>query len=270
MTKANEYVEKYAAEAMEQMRKYGIPASVTLAQGIIESASGESELARKGNNHFGVKASRSWIEKGGSYLIYSDDRPDEKFCRYRSTSDSFEHHSLILKANSRYAHLFTLSPTDYVGWTKGLQQSGYATNKSYALALQAVIKTNGLDRFDKMVVSEKKSQETEVKQQDNTISVKQQEDRKIGNQNTEQNFFNSLFSQADAKDSWKSLFEEESTYISNPITNLLSTLFASLLAVALRVDGEEAHLQPNANTLLSQNYEKELNQNTNQIKKARS
>ena len=77
MSKNQEYIQQYAEYAMEQMRRYGIPASVTLAQGICESASGQSELSRKGNNHFGIKATSSWIENGGKYLVYTDDRPNE-------------------------------------------------------------------------------------------------------------------------------------------------------------------------------------------------
>lgn len=110
MSKSSEYVDKYAEAAMEQMRRYGIPASVTLAQGILESGSGQSELSRKGNNHFGIKASSSWLESGGRYLVYTDDKPNEKFCQYASVADSYEHHSLFLKGNSRYSALFKLSP----------------------------------------------------------------------------------------------------------------------------------------------------------------
>ena len=80
MSKNQQYAEKYAAEAMEQMKRYGIPASVTLAQGILESRNGQSELSQLGNNHFGVKASKSWLKNGGDYLVYTDDKPNEKFC----------------------------------------------------------------------------------------------------------------------------------------------------------------------------------------------
>ena len=80
--KNKEYADKYAEYAMEQMRRYGIPASVTLAQGILESSNGQSELARKENNHFGIKATQSWIAEGGRYSLYSDDKPNEKFCSY--------------------------------------------------------------------------------------------------------------------------------------------------------------------------------------------
>ena len=109
MSKNQEYVEQYAEYAMEQMRRYGIPASVTLAQGICESASGQSELSRKGNNHFGIKATSGWVQNGGKYLVYTDDRPNEKFCQYASVGDSYEHHSRFLKGNKRYSSLFKLS-----------------------------------------------------------------------------------------------------------------------------------------------------------------
>ena len=115
MSKASDYVDKYAEAAMEQMRRYGIPASVTLAQGILESASGQSELSRKGNNHFGIKATKTWLDGGGRYLVYTDDKPNEKFCQYASVADSYEHHSLFLRGNKRYSNLFELSPDDYVG-----------------------------------------------------------------------------------------------------------------------------------------------------------
>ena len=128
MSKNQEYIQQYAEYAMEQMRRYGIPASVTLAQGICESASGQSELSRKGNNHFGIKATSSWIENGGKYLVYTDDRPNEKFCQYANVGDSYEHHSQFLKRNGRYAGLFQLSPDDYKGWTNGLQDAGYTVS----------------------------------------------------------------------------------------------------------------------------------------------
>lgn len=142
---------------MEQMRRYGIPASVTLAQGICESASGQSELSRKGNNHFGIKATSSWIENGGKYLVYTDDRPNEKFCQYANVGDSYEHHSQFLKRNGRYAGLFQLSPDDYKGWTNGLQDAGYASSKQYAATLQNIIEKNGLQKYDQMVMQEMKA-----------------------------------------------------------------------------------------------------------------
>jgi murein DD-endopeptidase MepM/ murein hydrolase activator NlpD len=165
MASANqEYVNSYADAAMEQMRLYGIPASITLAQGILESASGKSQLARNENNHFGIKASRTWLENGGKYGLYSDDRPNEKFCSYTSVSDSYTHHSQILKNSSRYASCFALSADDYKGWANGLQRAGYASDKRYAQSLIAVIERNGLDKYDKMVLENPQAQ-TQVQTQ---------------------------------------------------------------------------------------------------------
>ena len=88
MSKNQQYAERYADEEMEQMKRYGIPASVTLAQGILESSNGQSRLARNENNHFGIKATSSWIAEGGKYGIYTDDKPNEKFCKYATVGDS--------------------------------------------------------------------------------------------------------------------------------------------------------------------------------------
>jgi flagellum-specific peptidoglycan hydrolase FlgJ len=148
MSKNQQYAERYAAEAMEQMKRYGIPASVTLAQGILESRNGQSELSQLGNNHFGVKASKSWLKNGGDYLVYTDDKPNEKFCKYATVGDSYEHHSKILKNSSRYSQCFKLSPDDYKGWTKGIERGGYATNGGYAASLQKIIEINGLQKYD--------------------------------------------------------------------------------------------------------------------------
>ncbi len=139
---------------MEQMRLYGIPASVTLAQGILESASGQSRLAQNENNHFGIKATQSWIADGGRYGLYTDDKPNEKFCSYDSVGDSYAHHSRSLKGNSRYASCFKLDADDYRGWAQGLDKAGYATAGKYAPALISIIESNDLRRYDRMVMEE--------------------------------------------------------------------------------------------------------------------
>lgn len=157
--KNQEYAEKYAAYAMEQMRLYGIPASVTLAQGILESANGQSQLARNENNHFGIKAGRSWLESGGRYGLYTDDRPDEKFCSYDSVADSYTHHSRVLKNNSRYTACFSLAPDDYRGWAQGLDRAGYATAGSYAPSLISIIERNNLQEYDRQVIEQMRSEE---------------------------------------------------------------------------------------------------------------
>lgn len=158
MSKNQSYADKYAEAAMEQMKRYGIPASVTLAQGMLESSNGESELSRLGNNHFGIKATASWLKNGGEYLVYTDDKPNEKFCKYSSVADSYEHHSKFLVNNQRYAKCFQLSPDDYKGWTKGIAKAGYASGMGYATDLQDIIELNGLQKYDQQVMSEMKAQ----------------------------------------------------------------------------------------------------------------
>ena len=158
MSKNKAYADQYAEAAMEQMKRYGIPASVTLAQGILESSNGESELSRLGNNHFGIKATASWLKNGGEYLVYTDDKANEKFCKYGSVADSYEHHSRFLANNQRYAQCFKLSPDDYKGWTKGIAKAGYASGMGYAAHLQDIIERNGLQKYDQQVMSEMKAQ----------------------------------------------------------------------------------------------------------------
>lgn len=158
MSRNKEYAETYAQLAMEQMRKYGIPASVTLAQGMLESSNGQSELARKGNAHFGIKCQANW---NGSYLVYTDDRPDEKFCTYSSVQESYEHHSAFLKENDRYADCFALPNNDYRGWCRELQRAGYASNTNYAKQLCKLIESNGLDKYDRMVLEEMRTKGVE-------------------------------------------------------------------------------------------------------------
>ena len=309
MSKASDYVDKYAEAAMEQMRRYGIPASVTLAQGILESASGQSELSRKGNNHFGIKATKTWLEGGGRYLVYTDDKPNEKFCQYASVADSYEHHSLFLRGNKRYANLFELSPDDYVGWTRGLQEDGYASSKQYASSLQSLIKQHGLDRYDRQVMQEKGWQSTlapttsttdlaahskEVLGEQPKPSPAQQEEQPEADQQQEPekkeepkdlDYFNTVTS--GEQDPWKNFFGllgATGDYPSaNPIVELASTLFASLMAMAIQIDNmgnvqqvqQEAPAQQasvtQANALASQNFENAMNSmNNNPIKRTRS
>ena len=158
MNKNSEYAAKYADAAMEQMKRYGIPASVTLAQGILESRNGQSELSQLGNNHFGIKATKAWLNAGGDYLVYDDDKPNEKFCKYNSVADSYEHHSKFLANGTRYAQCFNLSPDDYKGWTKGIERAGYATNGGYAKSLQSIIEANNLQKYDRQVMTEMREQ----------------------------------------------------------------------------------------------------------------
>ena len=189
MSKNQQYAEKYAAEAMEQMKRYGIPASVTLAQGILESSNGQSELSQLGNNHFGVKASGSWLKNGGDYLVYTDDKPNEKFCKYATVGDSYEHHSKILKNSSRYSQCFKLSPDDYKGWTKGIERGGYATNGGYAASLQKIIEANGLQKYDQQVMKEIRTEGKKFGVEQNarstaSVSVSSEDTKSLGRAST--------------------------------------------------------------------------------------
>lgn len=140
------YINKYSGMAVDQMNRYGIPASITLAQGLLESAAGTSRLATKGNNHFGIKCHNSWR---GPYMLVNDDAPNEKFRVYRNASESYEDHSKFLKNGRRYAFLFDLSKNDYKGWAKGLKKAGYATNPRYAYSLIEIIEKYSLHSYDK-------------------------------------------------------------------------------------------------------------------------
>lgn len=144
------YRDKYAAMAVEQMKLHGVPASITLAQGMLESANGKSRLATEGNNHFGIKC-HGWK---GKKMYHDDDRRGECFRVYRNPKHSFEDHSLFLRGARRYASLFDLKTTDYKGWAKGLSKAGYATDKSYAKRLIQIIEEEGLAVYDKGVVPE--------------------------------------------------------------------------------------------------------------------
>lgn len=127
------YIMQYQQIAIEQEKTYGIPAPITLAQGILESGAGRSGLTRNANNHFGIKAYGGWT--GRVYLAWDDEATKSKFRWYTSASESFRDHSLFLKNNSRYRSLFSKSVYDYRGWANGLQKAGYATSPTYAKAL---------------------------------------------------------------------------------------------------------------------------------------
>lgn len=147
---ADEYCRLYAAEAQRQMSLYGIPASITLAQGMFESGYGSSYIAVIGNNHFGIKAYRDWT---GPTIQCDDDSNAEPFCKFNSVKESFEHHSKFLRNSTRYSSLFKLSSQDYKGWAKGLRECGYATSKTYPERLIDLIERYGLDKYDKGEIS---------------------------------------------------------------------------------------------------------------------
>lgn len=136
----SDYIERYTPVALEQQEKWGIPACITLAQGLLESGAGRSTLAREGNNHFGIKCHKDWK---GETMLRSDDAPDECFRVYSSDQESYEDHSRFLN-RSRYSSLFLLDPADYAGWAKGLSRCGYATDPNYADRLITIIERYGL------------------------------------------------------------------------------------------------------------------------------
>lgn len=143
------YINKYRNMAVDQMLRHKIPASITLAQGLLESGAGTSSLARKANNHFGIKCGRAWT---GPYVLRDDDARNEKFRKYQSVEESYEDHSLFLK-QARYASLFRLSLRDYKGWAHGLKRCGYATNPRYGHLLVDLIERYDLDQYDRYTSS---------------------------------------------------------------------------------------------------------------------
>lgn len=148
----NEYIEKYHELAIRQQKEHKIPASIILAQGILESGAGRGRLAVKANNHFGIKCHDNW---DGARIYHDDDKKHECFRKYRRVLDSYEDHSAFLKSRSRYAFLFNLDPTDYKGWAHGLKKAGYATDPAYAYKLIALIDEYELHRFDLAAAKEK-------------------------------------------------------------------------------------------------------------------
>jgi LysM repeat protein len=141
----NEYVNLYKNLAVSEMKRTGIPASITLAQAIIESDCGHSSLARQANNHFGIKCHDDWK---GPTILHNDNSRNECFRKYGKAEDSFYDHSDFLKSGSRYDFLFNLNPTDYKAWANGLKRAGYATNPDYANMLIRTIEQNNLSYFD--------------------------------------------------------------------------------------------------------------------------
>lgn len=140
-----DYVKTYNSYAIENMKTYKIPASITLAQGILESGSGKSELARISNNHFGIKCGSNW---NGLKTYHDDDAEKECFRVYKNAIDSYHDHSKFLTENRRYSDLFTLRLDDYKSWARGLSLAGYATNPNYANSLIQIIEELNLNLYD--------------------------------------------------------------------------------------------------------------------------
>lgn len=152
ISSVDEYIDTFSELAQSEMRAYGIPASITLAQGILESGAGRGELARKTNNHFGIKCHKGWY---GEYELHDDDEKGECFRKYVHPMLSFRDHSEFLSSRARYAFLFDYRSTDYKKWAKGLRTAGYATDKKYPQKLISLIEKYQLYKYDgKMVKGE--------------------------------------------------------------------------------------------------------------------
>ena len=143
-TAYQQYVDKYKDAAIEQMHRYKIPASITLAQALLESGAGTSYLAKNANNHFGIKVGTGW---SGPYVTRDDDHKNEHFRKYKNVEESYEDHSQFL-LKDRYKRLFDLNPLDYKAWARGLKACGYATSPTYAERLITIIETYELDDYD--------------------------------------------------------------------------------------------------------------------------
>ena len=155
--KSEIYIEKYKDIAIAEMNEYGIPASVTLAQAILESGNGESRLAREGNNHFGIKCHNDWT---GETIIEDDDEKGECFRKYKNANESFRDHSLFLTQRGRYTFLFDYDVSNYKKWARGLKKAGYATDPKYPDKLIRIIETYELYIYDKEVLGKKKEKKS--------------------------------------------------------------------------------------------------------------
>lgn len=146
-----DYIRTFSDIAMKEMRAYGIPASITLAQGILESGSGQSNLVKRSNNHFGIKCHSGWM---GPFVRHDDDEDQECFRKYNHPMYSFRDHSLFLFKRNRYKFLFSYRKDNYKGWAKGLKEAGYATDRKYPSKLISLIEKYRLYQYDRMVLRE--------------------------------------------------------------------------------------------------------------------
>ena len=160
-----DYIKKYKETAMEEMRTYKIPASITLAQGILESSSGKSNLTRKSNNHFGIKCHKGWK---GKRVYHDDDEKGECFRVYKNPKKSYRDHSLFLAGRNRYSKLFKFKKGDYIRWAKGLSAAGYATDRRYPAKLIAIIEKYDLHKYDAKVLGKRYKKERPKKNTKNS------------------------------------------------------------------------------------------------------
>jgi flagellum-specific peptidoglycan hydrolase FlgJ len=165
------YIEEYKNVAMDNMRKFGIPASIVLAQGILESGAGKSELTQIANNHFGIKCNSDWL---GETVRHDDDTSQECFRKYKKPSESYDDHSRFLTSKSRYASLFSLPKGDYEAWAKGLRAAGYATDPQYPQKLIMNIEKYQLNQYDDLVLGKETVYTNNTTQNNTPIDRKHQ------------------------------------------------------------------------------------------------
>src|SRR5690606_37398803 len=166
-----DYISLYAPVAMQSMKMYGIPASIKLAQGILESGSGNGTLCREANNHFGIKCKDEWT---GETISHTDDAPDECFRKYKSALESYNDHSEFIAHRVYYKNLFTLDKSDYSAWAKGLKKAGYATDPKYAQKLISIIERYKLYEYDQKVLGNNTVETTPAKTETNQTTVLEQ------------------------------------------------------------------------------------------------
>lgn len=208
----SEYIATYKDIAISEMKRSGIPASITLAQGILETDYGNSDLVKRSSNHFGIKCKNTWT---GASVFHDDDAQGECFRKYDNAIESYRDHSDFLRNSSRYAFLFDLDPTDYKGWAYGLKKAGYATNPKYPVILIRNIEDNNLQQYDRLG-----SDETGFIQADHSNDVKEKKTAEI----------------ATSVNQMDKVFNIESIKAGKTLFNGLKAVFAprgvSLLAIA--------------------------------------
>ncbi len=171
-----QYIEQYKDLAIREMKRMGVPASITLAQGLLETESGNSELLKKSNNHFGIKCKSTW---SGGGVSHDDDALGECFRTYKNAEESYRDHSNFLRGNARYAELFTLDPSDYKAWAKGLKKAGYATNPKYPDILIRHIEQYNLQQYSLEAADDVPKFDKSLFEDDKEVSFVYKEDSTI-------------------------------------------------------------------------------------------
>ncbi|MGB0869824.1 MAG: glucosaminidase domain-containing protein [Flavobacteriales bacterium] len=253
-----DYINKFASYAYQEMQESGVPASITLAQGILESGNGKSELSTNGFNHFGIKCKTSYT---GKVMFLDDDDKDDCFRVYESVLDSYKDHSSFLRKNQRYQFLFNLDKKDYKGWARGLKKAGYATNPKYANLLIDIIENNKLNLIDKSIQKwlnavndyhNQSNSDTNIEdiviatEVDEVVQDNQSEDRKYARVYTNKN--GSVFVLAKPGDTFEGLKNRHDVWISE------LKRFNELEASPVYKGGEKIYIRPKKNKASIKEY----------------